>query len=172
MFHLDAKMLHETFIIAYETFVASFFVIPLYICNRILRTIINNLINLMRMESIKRKFLIALFLFICIVMHAQDLVVKGTVLSASGTVLSASDNFPVIGATVVEDGNNTNGTITDIDGNFTLTVKESSSISVSFVGYQTQTMKAQSVMNFVLKEDTEVLDEVVVVLSQLYQQMN
>ena len=138
MFHLDAKMLHETFIIAYETFVASFFVIPLYICNRILRTIINNLINLMRMESIKRKFLIALFLFICIVMHAQDLVVKGT-------VLSASDNFPVIGATVVEDGNNTNGTITDIDGNFTLTVKESSSISVSFVGYQTQTMKAQSV---------------------------
>ena len=109
----------------------------------------------MRMESIKRKFLIALFLFICIVMHAQDLVVKGT-------VLSASDNFPVIGATVVEEGNNTNGTITDIDGNFTLTVKESSSISVSFVGYQTQTMKAQSVMNFVLKEDTEVLDEVVV----------
>ena len=109
----------------------------------------------MRMESMKRKFLLALFSLICIVMHAQDLVVKGT-------VLSASDNFPVIGATVVEDGNNTNGTITDIDGNFTLTVKESSSISVSFVGYQTQTMKAQSVMNFVLKEDTEVLDEVVV----------
>ena len=109
----------------------------------------------MRMESMKRKFLLALFSLICIVMHAQDLVVKGT-------VLSASDNFPVIGATVVEEGNNTNGTITDIDGNFTLTVKESSSISVSFVGYQTQTMKAQSVMNFVLKEDTEVLDEVVV----------
>ena len=43
----------------------------------------------MRMESIKRKFLIALFLFICIVMHAQDLVVQGT-------VLSAVDNFPVI----------------------------------------------------------------------------
>ena len=109
----------------------------------------------MRMKSMKRKFFLALFSLICIVMHAQDLVVKGT-------VLSASDNFPVIGATVVEEGNNTNGTITDIDGNFTLTVKESSSISVSFVGYQTQTMKAQSVMNFVLKEDNEVLDEVVV----------
>lgn len=44
MFHLDVKMMHETFFIAYETFVASFFVIPLYICNRILKTIINNLI--------------------------------------------------------------------------------------------------------------------------------
>lgn len=44
MFHLDVKMIHETFFIAYETFVASFFVIPLYICNRILKTIINNLI--------------------------------------------------------------------------------------------------------------------------------
>lgn len=109
----------------------------------------------MRMKSMKRKFFLALFSFICIFVHAQDLVVKGT-------VLSASDNFPVIGATVVEEGNNTNGTITDIDGNFTLTVKESSSISVSFVGYQTQTMKAQSVMTFILKEDAEVLDEVVV----------
>ena len=109
----------------------------------------------MPMESIKRKFLIALFLFICIVMHAQDLVVKGT-------VLSASDNFPVIGATVVEDGNNTNGTITDIDGNFTLSVKKGSNISVSFVGFKTETLKAESVMSILLHEDTEVLDEVVV----------
>ena len=102
-----------------------------------------------------RKFFLALFLSICIVVHAQDLVVQGT-------VLSAVDNFPVIGATVVEDGNNTNGTITDIDGNFTLTVRPSSSISVSFVGYKTQTLKAESVMTFILKEDAEVLDEVVV----------
>ena len=109
----------------------------------------------MRMKSMKRRFLIALFLFICIFVHAQELVVKGT-------VLSASDNFPVIGATVVEEGNNTNGTITDIDGNFTLTVNNGSSITVSFVGFKPQTLKAESVMNFVLKEDTEVLDEVVV----------
>ena len=54
----------------------------------------------MRMESMKRKFLIALFLFICIFVHAQELVVQGT-------VISAVDNFPVIGATVVENGNNT-----------------------------------------------------------------
>ena len=109
----------------------------------------------MRMESIKRKFLIALFLFICIVMHAQDLVVQGT-------VISAVDNFPVIGATVVENGNNTNGTITDFDGKFTLTVASGSSVTVSFVGFKTVTLKAESVMNIVLNEDSEVLEEVVV----------
>ena len=109
----------------------------------------------MRMESIKRKFLIALFLFICIVMHAQDLVVQGT-------VISAVDNFPVIGATVVENGNNTNGTITDFDGKFTLNVASGSSITVSFVGFKTVTLKAESMMNIVLDEDSEVLEEVVV----------
>ncbi len=109
----------------------------------------------MRMESIKRKFLIALFLFICIVMHAQDLVVQGT-------VISAVDNFPVIGATVVENGNNTNGTITDFDGKFTLNVASGSSITVSFVGFKTVTLKAESMMNIVLNEDSEVLEEVVV----------
>ena len=109
----------------------------------------------MRMKSMKRKFLIALFLFICIVMHAQDLVVQGT-------VISAVDNFPVIGATVVENGNNTNGTITDFDGKFTLNVASGSSITVSFVGFKTVTLKAESMMNIVLDEDSEVLEEVVV----------
>lgn len=107
------------------------------------------------MRSMKRNILLAFFLLICIVMHAQELVVKGT-------VLSASDNSPIIGATVVEEGSNINGTITDIDGNFTLTVSSSSSVSVSFVGYKKQTLKAESVMNFLLNEDAEVMDEVVV----------
>lgn len=107
------------------------------------------------MRSMKRNILLAFFLLICIVMHAQELVVKGT-------VLSASDNSPIIGATVVEEGSNINGTITDIDGNFTLTVDSSSSVSVSFVGYKKQTLKAESVMNFLLNEDAEVMDEVVV----------
>lgn len=109
----------------------------------------------MRMKSIRRKFFLALFLSICIVVHAQDLVVQGT-------VLSAVDNFPVIGATVVEDGNNTNGTITDLDGKFTLSVSKVGSITVSFVGFKTQTLKAENVMNILLHEDSEVLDEVVV----------
>ena len=107
------------------------------------------------MKSIGRKFFLAYFLMICIVMHAQDLTVKGT-------VLSATDNFPVIGATVVEAGNSTNGTITDMDGNFTISVKDGSSITVSFVGFKSETLKVESVMNILLKEDSEVLEEVVV----------
>lgn len=109
----------------------------------------------MRMKSMRRKFFLALFLSICIVVHAQDLVIKGT-------VLSATDNFPVIGATIVEDGNSTNGTITDMDGNFSMSVKKGSNITVSFVGFKPETLKAEEVMNILLHEDTEVLDEVVV----------
>ena len=110
----------------------------------------------MRMKGIKRRsFLALVFLLICIVVHAQDLKVQGL-------VLSATDNFPVIGATVVEDGNSTNGTITDIDGKFTLSVKKSSTIKVSFVGFKTLSMKAEENMTFLLQEDSEILDEVVV----------
>ena len=70
----------------------------------------------------------------------------------------------VIGASVIVKGT-TNGTITDFDGNFTLTnVKNGDVIQISFVGYKTQEIKyvGQS-LNIILKDDTEVLDEVVVV---------
>lgn len=69
----------------------------------------------------------------------------------------------VIGASVIVKGT-TNGTITDIDGNFTLTnVKNGDVIQISFVGYKTQEIKyvGQS-LNIILKDDTEVLDEVVI----------
>ena len=69
----------------------------------------------------------------------------------------------VIGASVVVKGT-TNGTITDFDGNFTLTnVNKGDVIQISFVGYATQEIVWDGkVLNIVLKEDTEVLDEVVV----------
>lgn len=108
------------------------------------------------MEGMKRLFLFTLFLIgICVTMQAQDLQV-------SGTVISKADGFPVIGASVVEVGNAQNGIITDLDGKFTLTVKQGAEISISYIGCKTQTLKAQSVMNIVLEEDSEVLDEVVV----------
>ena len=69
----------------------------------------------------------------------------------------------VIGASVIVKGT-TNGTITDFDGNFTLTnVKNGDVIQISFVGYKTQEIKyvGQS-LNIILKDDTEVLDEVVI----------
>ena len=84
--------------------------------------------------------------------------------SISGTVVD-SQGIPVIGASVIVVGNSTMGTITDLDGNFTLNVPSGSSISVSFIGYETQVIAVgnQSVFNVILAEDTEFLEETVVV---------
>lgn len=108
------------------------------------------------MEGIKRTFLFALFLIgISAALHAQNMQV-------SGTVVAKADGLPVIGASVVEVGNTANGIITDLDGNFILTVREGAQISVSYVGCKTQTLKAQKMMKIILEEDSEMLDEVVV----------
>lgn len=71
----------------------------------------------------------------------------------------------VIGVNVLEKGT-TNGVITDFDGNFSLNVSVGATLEISYIGYVTQTIKITSqtsTLNVVLKEDTEVLDEVVVV---------
>ena len=85
-----------------------------------------------------------------------------TTLKVSGTVVSGSDNLPVIGASVVETGKSTNGAATDIDGNFHLNVPEGASVTVSYIGYKSVTMKAEPQMRIVLEENNEMLDEVVV----------
>ena len=71
---------------------------------------------------------------------------------------------PVISASVAETGT-TNGVITDVDGNFILNVALGSRISVSYVGYESQEFAVGSkrTFNITLQEDTEILDEVVVV---------
>lgn len=82
--------------------------------------------------------------------------------TASGTVVDASTGESIIGANVVEKGT-TNGTITDFDGNFTLTVQDGSVLEISYMGYKSVEMKAAANMRVQLGEDTELLDEVVVV---------
>ena len=84
----------------------------------------------------------------------QTQIVNGLVVDVNGE--------PVIGASVVEKGT-TNGGITDINGKFTLNVKPGSTLQISFVGYQTQEVKATKTVKVVLKEDSELLSEVVVV---------
>lgn len=71
---------------------------------------------------------------------------------------------PIIGASVVEKGT-TNGTVTDLDGKFSLNVSPKASIEISFIGYKSLVVKAVEGQDLIvtLKEDTEVLDEVVVV---------
>jgi TonB-linked SusC/RagA family outer membrane protein len=79
----------------------------------------------------------------------------------NGTVTDVSGE-PVIGATILQQGTS-NGTITDFDGNFSLQVPEGAMLEISYVGYASQTLAAATGMKVVLKEDTEVLEEVVVV---------
>lgn len=89
--------------------------------------------------------------------YQQPSKIKGTVIDANGEV--------VIGASVVVKGT-ANGTITDIDGNFILSdVPTNGTIQVSFVGYKTLEIpvKGQTSFSLTLMDDTEVLDEVVVV---------
>lgn len=82
--------------------------------------------------------------------------------TVSGTVLEAATGEPVIGANIIAVGT-TNGTITDFDGNFTLMVAEGANLEISYMGYKTVTMPAKNGMRVMLSEDTELLDEVVVV---------
>lgn len=87
---------------------------------------------------------------------SQSVVIRGIVKDARGET--------VIGASVVEKGT-THGTITDLDGNFELQVDSKSILVVSFVGFKTQEIpvNGKTSFNIILKEDTEVLDEVVVI---------
>ena len=93
-------------------------------------------------------------LFLSVGTYAQSITVKGHVKDALGGV---------IGASVVEKGNTTNGTITDLDGNFSLNVPKGSTLVVSFIGYKTREVVAASSVVVTLQEDSELLDEVVVI---------
>lgn len=81
----------------------------------------------------------------------------------TGKVVDAKGE-PVIGATIMEKGT-TNGTITDFDGNFTLNVSDNAVLEVSYIGYKHQSFNARAGKNLsiTLQEDSEILDEVVVV---------
>ena len=80
----------------------------------------------------------------------------------TGTV--SDSQGPVIGASIVEKGT-TNGTVTDLDGNFTLNVKPGATLVISYIGYTTQEIAtgSQSSFNVTLQEDNTALEEVVVV---------
>lgn len=107
-------------------------------------------------NSTGRKFaltLCALLLTVCV--YAQK--------TLNGVVLDEQD-MPLIGATVAFSGK-TGGTVTDIDGKFTLKVKVGDKLTFSYIGYQTKTMtfKGQNNITVRLEPDNKLLDEVVVV---------
>ena len=94
-------------------------------------------------------------LFLSVGAFAQQITVKGIVKDTTGE--------PVIGANVLVKGT-TNGTITDFDGNFQLMANQGDIIVISFIGYSAQELPATGeLMNVVLKDDSEMLSEVVVI---------
>lgn len=95
--------------------------------------------------------------------EATKTVQQANKITVSGVVLD-ENNEPIIGASVFEVGT-TNGIITDIDGKWSLTVAKGSSIQISYISYLTETIKATDSKEIVivLKEDNQLLDEVVVV---------
>ena len=103
---------------------------------------------------IKKIFFFLTVMLVSLNVAAQNVTVKGK-------VLSKSDNETLIGATVMVAGT-TKGTITDFDGNFTVECKEGTQLTVSYVGFKTQTVPAKNGMTVVLEEDNQ-LQEVVVV---------
>jgi len=89
--------------------------------------------------------------------------VQQSVKKVTGTVSDAMG--PVIGASVVEKGNTSNGVVTDFDGNFTINVKPGATLVISYIGYQTQEIPVgnQANVSVTMQEDNALLDEVVVV---------
>ena len=118
------------------------------------------LIKLCRLASAKLPLLsVFLLLFVCQFVFSQ------TERKITGTVVTASDGERLIGVNVLQKGT-TNGVVTDMDGNFALTVTVPCELSVSYIGYVEKIVKvtaADKHLNIALSEDNELLEEVVVV---------
>lgn len=108
------------------------------------------------MKEQRIRFLFSLLmLFLSISAFAQQITVSGKVID--------SNQEPIIGASVLEKGTS-NGMITDMDGNFSLKTAPNATITISYIGYQTTEVKATSKpLKIELKDDSELLDEVVVI---------
>ena len=118
----------------------------------------NNLNHMMRNTWLKVAGIIAiLFTLVALPAFAQNKAIHGTVIDATGA--------PVVGAAVVVVGNTSIGAVTGADGSYRLNVPAGSSVEVSCIGYASQVTEVgnKTVIDFLLKEDTEFLDETVVI---------
>lgn len=110
-------------------------------------------------NSFVKQIIHLILFFVCTIplsTKAQNIGLNGSVVDIAGD--------PIIGASVVENGS-TNGTITNFDGEFSLSVPSHASITISYIGFETQTVpvNGRSQIKVTLKEDNEMLDEVVVI---------
>ena len=93
-----------------------------------------------------------------------SLSVSAQTITATGNVKDATGD-PIIGASIVEKGNTSNGTITNLDGDFSLKVPANATLIVSYIGMKTQeiAIKGKNKIDVTLSDDTKALDEVVVI---------
>jgi len=104
-----------------------------------------------------RLFALLAFVVMCCTSAFAQIQVKGNI--------SDKNSEPMIGVAIQEKGNNQNGTITDLDGNFTIQVNSNATLVISYIGYKTQevAVNGRTNLSIVMEEDAQVLDEVVVV---------
>ena len=106
----------------------------------------------------KRNLIISFCLSMMMAFFAMPVLAQNQ--TVTGTVVD-ENNEPIIGASVVVEGQKGSGTITDFDGNYTLSVPEKAKVTISYIGYVTQTVKPGGKVQ--MKEDSQSLEEVVVV---------
>ena len=104
-----------------------------------------------------RTLLLMIFAALSLSVSAQTITLNGNVKDTTGE--------PIIGASIVEKGNTTNGTITNFDGNFSLKVPANATVVISYIGMKTQeiVIKGKSKIDVTLSDDAKALDEVVVI---------
>ena len=107
------------------------------------------------LTAMRRTGFVVLAMLFSLTAVAQKIAVTGTVVDEIGET--------VIGASVVEKANTKNGTVTNLDGQFTLKVEAGAVLVVSYIGYTTQEVKAQDGMTIALKPNDKMLEEVVVI---------
>lgn len=98
-----------------------------------------------------------------ILMFIMALNAQAQIITVQGTVLSKTDGEPLIGATVIPVSDASAGVATDFDGNFSLNIAQGAKFTVSYIGYETATVEAKPEMTIMLSENSQALDEVVVV---------
>lgn len=108
-----------------------------------------------------KKRILSLLMFFMMLVSVQAFAQN---VKITGTVIAEADKYPIIGANIIEKGT-TNGTVTDVDGKFSIDVAKNATLVISYIGCETQEVKAAGakVLNIVMKDNTIGLEDVVVV---------
>ena len=109
----------------------------------------------MKLSVLRRTFVALIAVLLSMTALAQGGGITGRVIDETGE--------PIIGASVIEKANQSNGVITNVDGQFTIKVAQGATLVVSYIGYTQQEVSARNGMTVTMKEDENTLQDVVVI---------